>query len=108
MAGNPTYKAAVYIVTVPEDWKPQRPHDYPNGFTSGELHVKNVSGSAAVGAAFVFNKRQMAAGLPDRRWAIATRWVDIKRNNKKNDAIRRHLRETVSTPEAVEAKGGAV
>lgn len=77
-------KSAVYIVTVPDQFRPQRPWDFPQLFTGGEVFTRNVNVAQARGFVFCFNKRQMALGIPDRKWAIAAghakqRWHDRER-----------------------------
>ena len=109
-------KAAVYLVTVPADWKPQRPWDYPPTFEGGELYVKNVSGTQAAGAAFAFNKKAIGDSMKDRRWAIAARWVRQKwrpgtRDNyaamREANAARAELAAANVTPNAAGQEGGA-
>jgi hypothetical protein len=79
MASIACEKAAVYIVDVPEDFKPLHPWDYPDQFTGGELFTKNLFTYQTVGSAFAFNKRQIALSMAERKWAIATRWVKPRR-----------------------------
>jgi hypothetical protein len=62
---------AVYLITVPDDFRPQRPWELPPGIVAGELYAKNLAMAHALGFVRCFNKRQMDLGLPDRRWAIA-------------------------------------
>lgn len=49
-------KQAVYLVSVPTDWKPQRLWDRPPAFSQGVLHARNLTPRDAIGFARSFNK----------------------------------------------------
>jgi hypothetical protein len=66
-------RESVFLVVLPEDYKPQRPWDVPDGFTAAELFIKNVAMSQARSFCRLYNWRQIQRGLPDRRWAIVSR-----------------------------------
>jgi hypothetical protein len=68
-------KNAVYVVTVPETFRPQRPWDLPPQTSDGELWAKNVTLSEARDFVRVFNKRQLLRGLTDHKWAMAIKHV---------------------------------
>jgi len=63
-------KDAVFLVRVPEDFKPQRPWHLPERADSIELCLGNVAITHALGFCRVFNARQLRLGLSDRLWAI--------------------------------------
>jgi hypothetical protein len=46
---NPSEKAAVYIVDVSEEFKPQRPWDYPDRFSGGEVFTRNLLTYQSIG-----------------------------------------------------------
>ena len=89
-------KNAVYLVTVPEEFRPERPWELPAQILGGELYVKNIILGHALGFAGAFNKRAMELGLPDRKWAIPVRrghffWTadepDLEGNGRGNPAV---------------------
>lgn len=68
-------RQAVYLVDVPPGWKPQNLWHVLPGFTSGELHAKNLSMQSALGFARIHNKaavERLQAGQP-ATWAIVCR-----------------------------------
>ena len=74
-------KNAVYIVTVSESFRPQRPWDFPDLASAGELYARNITLCEAKDFCRVFNRRQMATGLVERKWALAIthtrfRWTE--------------------------------
>ena len=74
-------KNAVYIVSVPESFKPARPWDLPDSTAASELYCKNLALTEAQAFARFFNRRQLKAGLPDAKWAIVVKhtrrlWID--------------------------------
>lgn len=65
---------AVYLLSVGEDFNPQRPWDLPNAVLGAELFAKNLPWLHALGFARTYNKHQLQGGLAtDRKWAIACR-----------------------------------
>lgn len=62
---------AIYLVTVSDDFRPQRPWDLPDQIIAAELLEKNLSWAHAVGFVRTFNKHAMGHGFPDRQWAVA-------------------------------------
>jgi len=88
-------RAAVYLVDVPHDWRPQRPWTFPPEFTGGRLASKNLALSDAMGYATAHNKAELAAiehgGRRTNQWAI----------------VARHLRRRPSTRTATRVAGGA-
>ena len=78
-------KQAVYIVTAPPDYKPQRPWDVLPSFLSGELYAKNLTMNAAHGIARTFNAlalRDHCHGKWDRRWAIVSKHLKSRRHGR--------------------------
>jgi hypothetical protein len=92
----PRWKQAVFIVTTPPDFKPQRPWDVPPSFAVGTLYAKNLSIREAVGFARTFNKRAVQARERhqwDHRWAILSkhlrphrRWQQAQTESEKGGA----------------------
>ena len=85
-------KNAVYIVTIPESFKPKKLWDLPEATTGAELFAKNVLLIEAQDFCRVFNKRQMEAGLVEHKWALAIkhtrcRWTDHSETEIPNDSI---------------------
>jgi len=78
----PRYRGrqAVYLVTVPGDWKPSSPWSVPPSFASGELYAGNLPMYQAQGFARTFNKRQIQARMPDGKWAIVSRHLKARRH----------------------------
>ena len=76
----------MFIVTVPADWKPQRPWDVPPRFESGELHTKNLPMYQASGFCRVFNKRQLQENMPQRKWAIVSKHLKARNAGEHPDA----------------------
>jgi len=64
-------KNAVYLVTVPETFQPERPWDLPDQVVEAELYAKNLALVHVLGFCRTFNSRQLRLGLPDRKWALA-------------------------------------
>ena len=91
-------KQAVYIGTVPPDWKPCSFGSVPPSFTDVELFEKNLQMWQATGYARTFNKSQLQNRLPGRKWAIVARHLRTRRIGEHPDAIKRRQEQ---------AKGGA-
>lgn len=70
-------RQAVYLVTVPPDWKPQRLWDWPPTFTDGQLVAKNLPPASALGYCRTYNKNRVEAqqqgGEPIGTWALYVR-----------------------------------
>ena len=67
---------AVYLVTPPPGWKPQRLWDFPPEFTTGQLVARNLRPADAAGYARSHNKaaiEQSQRGEPIATWAIYAR-----------------------------------
>ena len=75
-------KQAVYVATLPDAYRPQRPWDVPPSFSQAELRAKNLTMSEAHGFARAFNKAQLAGGLVDRRWAFVLKHLKSQRHNE--------------------------
>jgi hypothetical protein len=81
-------RQAVFIGVLPEGFKPQRPWDIPPGFASVELYAKNLPNHHAAGFVRTHNKKQLAEGLPGRRWAFWMKHVKCRRSGEHPDARR--------------------
>ena len=90
-------KQAVYIGTVPTDWKPCSFWSVPPSFDAVELYEKNLQMWQATGFARTFNKRQLQNRMPDRKWAFVARHLRARRHGEHPNVIAK--RKT--------AKGGA-
>ena len=70
-------RMAVYLASVPADWRPQRVWDWPPEFGAAKLQEKNLTPPAAISFARVHNMEQMRANQHERRpivsWAIVCR-----------------------------------
>jgi hypothetical protein len=64
---------AVYVVTVPESFRPERPWTFPDQISAGELYAKNLAMVHALGFVRTFNKRQLALNFAEHRWAIVVK-----------------------------------
>ncbi|MFH1923802.1 MAG: hypothetical protein ABIP48_28420 [Planctomycetota bacterium] len=59
----------VYVVTVPDDWRPQRLWDAPPTFAAGQLVAKNLRPTEAAGFCRTHNKlRQCSPEIGGRRY----------------------------------------
>ncbi len=63
-------RTAVYIATVPEDWRPSSPWTFPPEILGGHALVRNVPSEQAKATARSFNLGQLQAGMTDHQWAI--------------------------------------
>lgn len=74
--GHGSYlRTALYTVTVPPDFKPQRAWHVPSGFTNGTLYMKNLAVHDARRFARLFNTKQvrlLEAGQWDHTWMIVS------------------------------------
>ncbi|MGO8748331.1 MAG: hypothetical protein ACLQNE_20345 [Thermoguttaceae bacterium] len=68
-------KESVFIVAVPEGFRPQRPWDVPEELRCARLFTKNVNLESAASFCRIYNKRQMEKGSPIRQWAIVIKHV---------------------------------
>lgn len=60
----------VLLVQLPAGACPQSPLWAPPSFEGGDRYINRVPLYAAIGFSLVFNKKQLAAGIPDRKWAV--------------------------------------
>jgi hypothetical protein len=74
-----TGRQAVYVVTPPSEWKPQRPWSLPPTFTDGRLIGNKQSPADAAGFARLFNKDAMEISQrtkqPIAQWAVVFRYL---------------------------------
>ena len=78
-------KQAVYLVSVPETFRPQRPWDLPPVAWDLDLHAKNLPMPDALGFARAFNKARVQAsqaGQPIGQWAIVAKHLRPRRSGK--------------------------
>lgn len=77
MASRSKGRQAVYLVSPPPDWKPQRPWDFPPSFSTGQLVAKNLTPQTAAGYARTANKATLERFQRDKtpidKWAIVGR-----------------------------------
>jgi len=73
-------RQAVYLVTVPADWKPSSPWSVPPSFENGEVYAKNLPMYQAQGFARTFNKRQIEDRMPGRKWAVVSKHLQARRH----------------------------
>jgi hypothetical protein len=68
-------RTALFIVTTPPDFRPQRAWHVPDAFTAGTLYMKNMSVHEARGFARTFNAKQIQLfehGKWDHSWMIVS------------------------------------
>lgn len=77
MAFRSKGRQAVYLVSPPPDWKPQRLWDFPPVFSDGQLVARNLTPQTAAGYARTHNKgvleRFQREKIAIDRWAIVGR-----------------------------------
>jgi len=76
-------RIAVYIVTTPAGFAPQRAWHYPESFTDAALHARNLLAGEAKQFARVFNDRallQKQRGAWEGKWAIVANYLRPDRN----------------------------
>ncbi len=77
-----TARQSVFMVRVPDTWKPQRPWSVPPCFSEGRLLAGNLSMRQALGFARTHNKAALAAyqrGDRTMPWAIVSRHLRPRR-----------------------------
>ncbi|MFH1266677.1 MAG: hypothetical protein ABIK89_13185 [Planctomycetota bacterium] len=75
----------VYLVTVPDDWRPQRLWDAPPTFAAGQLVAKNLRPTEAAGFCRTHNKQRLEAsqrGEPVGTWALYCRHLRPRWHNR--------------------------
>jgi hypothetical protein len=104
-------RTALFTVTVPPEFKPQRPWDVPPGFSTATLYMKNLGVHVARRFARLFNARQvqlLQRGQWDRTWMIVSSCC--KQGSPMFDSSKMETVE-ISTPETEQAAtiaGGAI
>jgi predicted nucleic acid-binding protein len=93
MANRSRSFASVMIVQLPEGFKLQKPWTMPPTFSGGELYATKLTHAGATGFANTFNTRQLADGLPDRRWAIAVMSVQKPGRATMLEAFEQHEKQ---------------
>ena len=71
-------RTAIFVVTAPPDFRPQRAWTLPDTFTSATLHMKNLSVHQARQFVRLFNARQvqlLERGEWDHLWMIVSSCV---------------------------------
>ena len=91
-------RQAVYLIVTSDDFRPQRPWDFPMAFSGGTLYAKNLTMVFAHGFARTHNKRaiqQRECGTWDHKWAIVVKHVKAQQHGEHPDARANRKGDTV-------------
>ena len=61
---------AVYLGKLPTDYRPESPIDLPDRLSTLEVLEANLTMCQAIALTRHHNREQLAAGIPDSRWAV--------------------------------------
>jgi len=82
MASKAGGRQAVFLVTPPDDWKPERPWSFPPFFANGQLVATRQTAAEAAGFARLYNKRALEQFQRDKE--PVTSWAVVFRHLKPN------------------------